>query len=193
MVNEKVIGAVLGKDMKKAHMFKDSDKDGVINVMDCKPFNPKEQGLIDTAKEKFRQGASFVKRRAGEAIEQGRERREVSREAAVEERRKQAKETAVFRERERGRRQRESIKRGGFVGSFGGTLSQISQSSPTRGITNGGPPARRPVRRASVRRVTRRRKPIKIKTRRRAPVRRTIRREEKRPPSVVEGLRGLGL
>ena len=28
------------------NMFKDSDRDGVMNVFDCKPNNPNEQGLV---------------------------------------------------------------------------------------------------------------------------------------------------
>lgn len=31
-----------------ARMFRDNDRDGVANVFDCKPNNPREQGLIDT-------------------------------------------------------------------------------------------------------------------------------------------------
>lgn len=40
------------KSTNKKHlpvnMFKDNDRDGVMNVFDCKPNNPKKQGLIDT-------------------------------------------------------------------------------------------------------------------------------------------------
>lgn len=31
---------------KPAHLFKDSDKDGVMNVFDCKPYNKKKQDVI---------------------------------------------------------------------------------------------------------------------------------------------------
>lgn len=37
-----------------SNMFKDSDKDGVLNVFDCKPRNKNEQGLIDAAVRVFK-------------------------------------------------------------------------------------------------------------------------------------------
>lgn len=32
-------------NQKMAYQFKDSDKDGVINIFDCQPYNPKKQGV----------------------------------------------------------------------------------------------------------------------------------------------------
>jgi len=97
------------------NLTKDYDKDKVINVLDCKPLNPKQQGLVHKA-------GAFVARRFGaektaERIERREETVEAAREVGREERAEQMRETARFREQHRGERQREFIKGGGFMGA----------------------------------------------------------------------------
>jgi len=42
----KNIDALMGRAKKWENGVKDKDRDGVMNVLDCKPNNPKEQGVI---------------------------------------------------------------------------------------------------------------------------------------------------
>lgn len=87
--------------------LKDSDRDGVINVMDCQPNNPRKQGFIHDA----------IKR-ANERARERKEIREEARIAGVKEKRIQAIKTAEARERFRAERKREFIRKGGIGGAL---------------------------------------------------------------------------
>ena len=45
-MNPNTKGMVKLLGIKKPHGLRDTDKDGVINILDCKPYNPKKQGWI---------------------------------------------------------------------------------------------------------------------------------------------------
>ncbi len=129
MIDEKTFNGIVGQPpKKKSYSLRDSDGDGVINIKDCQPHNPKEQGLIDTFKEKVAAARERgAEKREARDIERAKEREErfvresKSREAAKEERGKQEVKTAVFKEQQRGEQRRETIKSKPSV-SFGSLL-----------------------------------------------------------------------
>jgi len=98
----------------------------VPNIFDCKPYNPRKQGIIHTI---AAAGArTFLKgeqrERAEAYIERKREQSEEVREAREEERQKQRLETVRYQERTAGERRRKYVAAGGFGGElrrgFGG-------------------------------------------------------------------------
>jgi len=136
-LDNKLFSNIVGKG-KVPYGAKDHDGDGVASVIDCQPHNPKEQGWIHRA------GAAIAEKvGATSAAEKIRERGtqvDETRELAKEERYKQEKETAVYREQQRAMAQRERIKQanapktkssGGFLSSF------INQPDKKGAVTSG--------------------------------------------------------
>jgi len=126
-----ILKKILGNQRPKA-MMRDSDGDKVIDILDCKPYNPKEQGWVhDFAKKKYEE----IKERRKESASE----REEANVAAREERKKQTVKTAVYREQQRGERQRKSP--GGFAAftqGLGTVAAGIKRMAPaTRSVTSG--------------------------------------------------------
>lgn len=103
---KKVVG--VGVPQPYLNLAKDYDHDKVPNFADCQPYNKKEQGWT------HRLGSKLAKKvgaeRIAERIEERGKAVDISRVAAREEKYKQMRETAVYREQERGRKEREQIK-----------------------------------------------------------------------------------
>lgn len=95
----------------------DHDSDGVVSILDCKPYNPYKQGwLHDTVRKKW---AEYKEGRT--------ERRAIATEAkaiAKKERKAQTIKTAKYRETIRGEQRRLYYKRGGL----GGEISRAFKS-----------------------------------------------------------------
>jgi len=139
-MNESTFNYIVGKKGKSEYL-KDSDGDGVINILDCKPEDKARQGLMHTV-------GAWAARKVGaeetaEKIEARGKQVDETRDAAREERWKQERETAVYKEQVKAEAQRKSIKQsyepkpkseskgsgfGGFVNSF----SQI-KTKPNKG------------------------------------------------------------
>ena len=103
--------------------LKDTDKDGVVNALDCKPHNPKEQGWIH---DKYKQIKENIKEKREASQEQREAEKEMMKEAkqeAVEKRREERKkqyvETEVYKEKLRGAESRKSKMSGGLFGDVG--------------------------------------------------------------------------
>ena len=100
--------------------LKDSDKDGVPDMFDCRPHNPRKQGVIHTiAAAGARRFLKGERRKHAEAyIEKKRKQGEEIRKIREEERHKQRLETARYQERIAGERRRKYIAAGGFGGEL---------------------------------------------------------------------------
>ena len=128
MENKKV-EKILGRARRLEHAAKDSDGDGVNNILDCQPYNPKKQGIIHNLAVQYGKGRIKKWGEEGQADELSRrETRSEAREVAREERRKQEIETARLKEEQRGKRKREYIKSGGFAGQL---AKAIKSSKPS--------------------------------------------------------------
>lgn len=100
----------------------DWDKDGRVNIIDCEPRNPKKHGIVSWIQAKA-QGRTHTE------IEEARYK--TRREAAIgaaEERAKQTKETAIYREKQRGERRRQVLKSGGAAYYIGGTAKWVGSA-----------------------------------------------------------------
>lgn len=115
------IQKMLGPRNPFAHATKDSDKDGVINILDCEPYNPKKQGFVHTIGKWISKKAGSE--RATKWVEQKEVESEARKKVEREERMKQSLETAKYKERVRGERQREYYKQGGFMGQIGRVMT----------------------------------------------------------------------
>lgn len=104
-IKAKVVGGV---PQSYLNLAKDYDHDKVPNFADCQPYNKKEQGWT------HKLGSKLAKKVGAERIAEHIKERgkavDISRVAVREEKYKQMKETAVYREQERGRKERERIK-----------------------------------------------------------------------------------
>lgn len=111
MNNKRVYPGVVGTmpTYQMNRLRKDTDKD-------CKPNDQNKPGFFQN-----------VKQKVIEVHEEHKERKKIERAVAKEERIKQAKETAVYREKIRGQREREQIKKGGTgLSGFTSGLSNFS-------------------------------------------------------------------
>ena len=147
------IDKILGKTYRMKKAGRDSDGDGVINIIDCKPYNPRKQGVIHKV------GAAVLRKLGKDELaqkteargEQIDENRAEVRRIRIEERQKQALETAKFREEQRGKSRRRYAESGGFVGQLGRGVGQLG-----RGIqTLSKPQARASTATPSRRKITR--------------------------------------
>jgi len=130
-MNQATFDNIVGKKKGTSPLLKDNDKDGVMNMLDCKPNDPNKQGFIHNIGAKIAEkvGATETAERIRERGAQVDETREI----AKEERYKQEKETAVYREKIRAEREREAIKNpkpSGFSQlktNFGGMVNTLSK------------------------------------------------------------------
>lgn len=132
-MNEPNIRRMIGNPYKNpmGGLLKDSDRDGVINVLDCRPHNAKKQGWVHGIKQKLSERAEMSKR-----LRQERREREYvittkAEEAAYQERIKQAEETAKYKERQIAEKKRKYIKEGGFVGRLSRGMENIARELPS--------------------------------------------------------------
>ena len=144
-MNQKTFKYIVGNN-SIVNAAKDSDKDGVANIIDCKPNDPNKQGWIHSVGAKLAEKVGATRtaeriRERGEQVDLDREvAREDKRQTEMEvniARREQEKKTAIYREAARGEAERKAIKerylstkkptqtRG--IGSF---ISSFSQAKP---------------------------------------------------------------
>ncbi|KKM92381.1 hypothetical protein LCGC14_1219060 [marine sediment metagenome] len=122
-ISRATIKKMMGKPMP--NMLRDTDRDKVIDILDCEPRNPKKQGLRhDLAKAvakrspfKRKEAVAFVERREREFDEERVLRRTT--------RRKERLKTVQFEE-ERGQSRRAFAKRGGIRGSLGAGFRDLA-------------------------------------------------------------------
>ena len=116
-----VMKMVVGKRMTNP-LVKDSDKDGIMNMLDCQPHNPREQGLIHKI------GAGLARKvgreEIAESIEKRGEQRDKDRAEVREAGREAFQKERVIVARKRG------IARARGGTSFGSFISGIRSSSP---------------------------------------------------------------
>ena len=140
----KLLGAGSVKGLGKKFR-RDSDKDGVPNILDCQPYNPRRQGIIHSVAaagaRTFLQGEQREKAEA--FIERKREQSDEVGEARDKERQTQRLETAKYREKMSGERARRYQAAGGLGGemrrgfggvaqAFGGPVMASSKLAPRR-------------------------------------------------------------
>lgn len=129
-VNEMV--KKLGVNEIKTYGYRDSDGDGVANIIDCKPYDKKRQGMVHTLGAKV--ARKFGKEETAKKIEARGEHvdamKEEARKAGYEEEKEQAVKTAKYKEQMAGKRKREYYKSGGWVGAISRTADGIAKNAP---------------------------------------------------------------
>ena len=134
-MNKDVFDAIVGKKGNIANAMKDSDGDGVGNMIDCQPYNPKKQGWIHDIKEKVGEKVREYKQ---EREEEGKRRKIetfLRKYREEKERYKQARITGKYEAEQKGIAERARIKArysgkssGGGFSSFMSGLSNVSNA-----------------------------------------------------------------
>lgn len=89
----------VGIKARGVSLLKDTDKDGVVDALDCNPRNKNEQGFLHDVKEKVKEKYEDYKKTS-----------RVKGEAALVQRRKEVIKTAAYEEEMRGEKRRRDIK-----------------------------------------------------------------------------------
>ena len=111
-MNQATFDAIVGKKKGTNPLIKDSDGDGKINMLDCKPNDPNKQGWIHNVGAAIAEkvGAhdisARIKQRGAEVDDQKQEIREAVRETRFRE----SKDTAIYTEKVKAESQRKAIK-----------------------------------------------------------------------------------
>lgn len=113
---------ILGRNRAWERASMDRDKDGVSNMLDCSPSNPRKQGIIHDLGERFKVAKEERKADKASRIETRSESRQIRR----EERAKYTKQEAKDKEKGRYEKRKEQNKTGGFLSVLG---SQIEKST----------------------------------------------------------------
>lgn len=103
---------------------RDTDRDGVINIMDCRPYNPRKQGVIHSVAARYGKGkvrqwgergqvADITRRKEKERIKR------IESEAYAAELSKRREVAAKQRGLEKAKKKVEYESSGGFIGSVG--------------------------------------------------------------------------
>ena len=102
----------------KINPYKDSDRDGVVNIKDCKPLNPKEQGFLHdfqikrlkAKEEKLEEKRRAEQKKLETVMEQLKERRKVADLSTKIAQAKNKSKQAVIDEMEREQRKLDKVK-----------------------------------------------------------------------------------
>lgn len=117
----------LGKPVQLKGL-RDSDKDGVKDIMDCKPYNKNKQGIVHNIKTKYKEvkEARQQKKYAMKHIRK-KAKAEYYRKREVEEIKLAGERAHIEAERKR-----KYIKGGGFLGQVGRMASKIPKAPPRK-------------------------------------------------------------
>jgi len=144
-MNQATFDYIVKQKKGTSPLIKDTDKDGIANIYDCSPNDPNKQGWIHNV------GAAIAEKVGAKGMAESiRERGtqvDETRELAKQERYKQEKETAVYKESVKAESQRKAIKAryepskkptqtsgmGGFIRSFSHAKPKRTATTKTKG------------------------------------------------------------
>ena len=118
----KRVEEILGRNRAWENAGKDKDKDGVSNILDCSPSNPKKQGVIHEIGRRFQ--IAKEERKADKASRETA--RSEARQITREEKAEYMKKEAVDKERSRYEKKKQYAKEGGFWGTVGKQVAKAS-------------------------------------------------------------------
>jgi len=128
-MRDKQIDKILGRANGLEKISKDSDGDGVVNGLDCKPYDKNKQGVIHNIGERFKEAriASSQKRVAQKQIR--------SKARAAYYREKEEQDIRVAKEKAKidADKKIKYHKQGGFMGQVSRGVSNIAKTT-TRGV-----------------------------------------------------------
>ena len=129
-MNQEIFNKIVGKQ-SLGNAAKDSDGDGVANILDCQPNNPKKQGWVHDKVESLKQ--SYKEHKEQKYVETTKRN-----EAAKEERVKQAEITGKYEAQQRAAAERKRIAaRYSPRPSGGGVMGGLQSFSKGVGILSG--------------------------------------------------------
>ncbi|KKN27124.1 hypothetical protein LCGC14_0867740 [marine sediment metagenome] len=128
MANRNTIKKMIGNPFSMKGL-KDSDGDGVVNMLDCKPYDKNKQGIIHTIGSRVARGVGFKK--TAQRIKEEGTASDIRKKKVLQVRRKAREEAdieiAQASEKARAERKIRYIKGGGFVGAFGRGVTETGK------------------------------------------------------------------